>query len=122
MKSMLDVCVDSLLICRALLDQGHDVLLARDIYPQALDEELLAIALKEGRVLVTEDKDFGELVFLRGHSHPGIVRLCGMTVMERADAMRNLMEHHRQALNGGAIIVVSKEKVRVRFTRPLHRS
>jgi hypothetical protein len=32
---------------------------------------LLALAREEGRVLITEDKDFGELVFLRGLPHPG---------------------------------------------------
>ena len=52
------------------------------------DEALLALAREESRVLITEDKDFGELVFLRGLPHPGIVRLVEMTPMQRADAMR----------------------------------
>ena len=50
----------------ALTDLGHDVLSALDRDPRAADEALLALANKEQRVLITEDKDFGELVFVRG--------------------------------------------------------
>ena len=44
---------------------GHDVLSALEAAPGATDDELLALALAEQRILVTEDKDFGELVFVR---------------------------------------------------------
>ena len=50
----------------ALLELGHDVLSASERFPQASDETLLAHPRDDGRVLITEDKDFGELVFLRG--------------------------------------------------------
>ena len=71
---------------RGLADLGHDVLSARERFPNASDEALLALAREENRVLVTEDKDFGELVFLRGLPRPGIVRLVEMTPRERAEA------------------------------------
>ena len=48
-----------------LTDLGHDVLSAREIDPRATDEALLALANRERRVLITEDKDFGELIFVR---------------------------------------------------------
>lgn len=48
-----------------LTDLGHDVLSARETAPGASDEALLALANQERRVLVTEDKDFGDLVFVR---------------------------------------------------------
>ncbi len=114
MKFLIDVCADSLPLRSTLLELGHDVLCARDHCPQASDQSLLAFALDEGRVLVTEDKDFGELVFLRGLAHPGIVRLCGMTPVQRANAMRVLIERHEQAILDGAIIVVTGNRVRVR--------
>ena len=68
----------------------------------------------EERVLITEDKDFGELVFLRGQPHPAIVRLVEMTPLERAAAMRNLIEHHGDAMREGAIIVDTGTRVRIR--------
>ena len=75
---------------------------------------MLALANEEGRVLITEDKDFGELVFLRGLPHPSIVRLVEMTPKEKTHAMRGLLEHHADAMRDGAIIVVTEKRVRVR--------
>lgn len=43
--------------------------------PDPGDEELLARATRENRVLVTMDKDFGQHVFVKGAPHCGIVRL-----------------------------------------------
>lgn len=114
MKFLIDVCAASRPLHKALVDLGHDVLSARDHFAQASDAILLAIAWEQGRVLITEDKDFGELVFLHGLRHPSIVRLVGMTPTERADAMRLLIEHHPDAMREGAIIVVTRERVRIR--------
>ena len=71
----------------------------------------------ENRVLVTEDKDFGELVFLQGLPHTGIVRLVDMTPSERADVMRLLLENHADAMRGGAVIVVTRDRIRIRRPR-----
>lgn len=49
-----------------LRQDGHDVLWMREAAPGGSDESVLARALVEGRVLITFDKDFGELVFRRG--------------------------------------------------------
>ena len=69
-------------------------------------------------MLVTEDKDFGELVFLRRPPHPCIVRLVGLRVTGKVDAMRDLIEHHGDAMRAGAIIVVTGRRARVRSARP----
>ena len=49
-------------------------------------------------MLVTEDKDFGKLVFLRRLLHPCIVRLVELSVAETADAIRDLIERHGDAM------------------------
>jgi predicted nuclease of predicted toxin-antitoxin system len=49
-----------------LRDDGHDVLWIRDVAPGSADSAVLARAWAEGRLLITFDKDFGELVFRRG--------------------------------------------------------
>ena len=121
MKFLLDVCADSRPLRSALADLGHDVLSARQRLPHASDEALLTLASDENRVLITEDKDFGELVFLRGLPHPSIVRLVEMTPMERADAMRFLIEHHADAMRDGAIIVVTENRVRIRSADNIER-
>lgn len=72
---------------------------------------------KERRVLITEDKDFGELVYLRRLPHPGIVRLVDLRVAEQVDAMRGLLERHGAGLGPGTIVVVTRKRVRIRTTR-----
>ena len=83
--------------------------------PRATDEELLALATEGRRILVTEDKDFGELVFVRRLPHPCIVRLVEMTVAEKVVAIRELIESHPEAMRGNALIVVTRNRVRIRL-------
>ena len=118
MKFLLDACAASRTLHKALIDLGHDVLSAREGYSRATDEAPLAVAYKERRVLITEDKDFGELVFLRRLPHPCIVRLVGLRVTEKVDAMRNLIERHGDAIREDAVIVVTGRRVRIRSARP----
>lgn len=52
---------------RFLKTLGHDVVLVADIgLHQADDEELLQVAQEQERILLTRDRDFGQLVFVRG--------------------------------------------------------
>ncbi len=114
MRFLLDACVASRTLHEALVDLGHDVLSAWEGYAHTSDEALLALAYEEGRVLVTEDKDFGELVFLRRRPHPCIVRLVELRVAEKVGAMLDLIERHEDAMREGAIIVVTGTRVRIR--------
>ena len=97
-----------------LTDLGHDVLSGVEIDPRAADEVLLTLANQEQRVLVTEDKDFGELVFVRHLPHPCIIRFVDMQVAEKVAAMRELLEQHADAMHEGALIVVTRRRVRIR--------
>ena len=65
-------------------------------------------------MLVTQDKDFGEPVFLRRLPHPCIVRLVGLGVSESVEAMRYLIERHSDQMRSRAIIVVTAGRVRIR--------
>jgi len=50
-----------------LLEQGHDVVLASELgLEEASDQKVLNVAQKEGRILVTRDRDYGNLVFVKG--------------------------------------------------------
>jgi predicted nuclease of predicted toxin-antitoxin system len=115
MKFLFDVCASSRALRTLLTDLGHDVLSALDHDPRVSDEALLALAMQEERVLVTEDKDFGELVFVRRLPHPCIIRFVDMRVEEKVAAMRELLERHADAIRDGALIVVTRGRVRIRF-------
>ncbi len=60
-------------VIRALRDAGHDVVAIAEVARGATDEQVLERALNENRVLITEDRDFGELVYARGRSSPGVI-------------------------------------------------
>lgn len=114
MKFLLDVCAASHSMQTALTNLGHDVLSATETMPRVTDEELLAVALAEQRILVTEDKDFGELVFVRRLPHPCIIRFTDMPVAEKVTAMRHLLEQHTETMREGNMIVVTRSRVRIR--------
>jgi uncharacterized protein with PIN domain len=60
-------------VIRALRAAGHDVLAIAESAQGAGDEAVIARTFSEGRVLITEDRDFGELVYARGHWTAGVV-------------------------------------------------
>ena len=77
MKVLLDACVWGG-VRKSLRDAGHDVTWAGEWSEDPGDEEILARAHRESRVLVTLDKDFGELAIVRDQEHSGIVRLVAL--------------------------------------------
>jgi len=60
-------------VIRALREAGHDVVAISEVAKGAKDEDVLERALNEKRVLITEDRDFGELVYARGRSSAGVM-------------------------------------------------
>lgn len=62
-------------IVRALRQAGHDVIAIAEISPQATDEYILEMSRAASRVLVTEDKDFGELVYAATRETSGVILL-----------------------------------------------
>jgi predicted nuclease of predicted toxin-antitoxin system len=60
-------------VIRALRETGHDVVAIAEVAKGATDEQVLERAVNEKRVLITEDRDFGELVYARGRSSAGVI-------------------------------------------------
>ena len=114
MKFLLDVCVSSRALEAFLAGQGHDVLLAASIDPRASDDRLMGLALRDQRVLVTEDKDFGELVFVRRLPHGPIIRLVELTVAQQIEGIAELLEHRSTELTGPVIVTVTRDRIRIR--------
>ena len=119
MKFLLDHCASSKLMREALASWGHDVLTASEIDPRASDETLLAIAFREGRTVITEDKDFGKLVFAGGHSHPCIIRFARFGIAERVDILREIIDRDSDAILAGAMIVVAPNRLRISRPSPM---
>jgi predicted nuclease of predicted toxin-antitoxin system len=96
-----------------LQEQGHDVVEARERRPDPGDAAILEWGVTEGRIVVTIDTDFGELVFLQGAQHCGIVRLPDVTATQRIALMNEVLARHAQALNAKAVITVRGGRIRV---------
>ena len=92
MRFLIDICASSHRMRNALIDQGHDVVSALEIDPRATDETLLATALEEQRTIITEDKDFGELIFVHRLDHPCIIRFMEIPVEDLRDIAEQTME------------------------------
>ncbi|CAL8973810.1 hypothetical protein RHODGE_RHODGE_02975 [Rhodoplanes serenus] len=74
MRWLVDECVDAAIV-EHLRAAHHDVLDIADHAPGASDAAVLALASGQGRLLLTEDKDFGDLVFRQRKEVPGLVLL-----------------------------------------------
>ena len=90
--------------------------IARD-YPHALkDTEVLAIAVREQRILITNDRDFGELIVRQKLPHAGVIlfRLRDETLQTKQRWLMYVLTHHAQDVRH--FIVITDQKVRVRRT------
>jgi predicted nuclease of predicted toxin-antitoxin system len=102
--------VDSLRIA------GLDVSAVIEHMPGASDAAVLEFARSEKRLLLTFDRDFGELIYRRGElPPPGVVyfRFLPIDPEESARILRSLLEHSEITLSG-RFTVVTRDQVRQR--------
>jgi predicted nuclease of predicted toxin-antitoxin system len=71
---LVDECMDAALVAH-LRERGDDVVYMAELAPSTSDTDVMARAQHEDRLLLTEDKDFGDLAFRHGAPVPGIVVL-----------------------------------------------
>ena len=74
MRWLIDECVDADLVV-LLRESEHDVIYMSDVAPHTTDTQVMNRADRENRLLLTEDKDFGDLVFRQARPVPAIVLL-----------------------------------------------
>ena len=94
-------------------EQGHDVVESRERGVDPGDRALLAWADAEQRILVTIDKDFGQILFTQQADHSGLVRLPDVPALTRISLMRALLEGHGQDLESRAIITIRSGRIRI---------
>lgn len=74
MRFLADECCDFSVV-QALRTAGYDVLCVSEVKPRADDTEVIKRAGRDKRILLTEDKDFGQLVYAHGYKIPGVIFL-----------------------------------------------
>jgi predicted nuclease of predicted toxin-antitoxin system len=102
-------------VVERLRQDGHSVRWVAELAPSVPDEEVLRLATADAAVLVTEDKDFGELVYRRRLGHAGVVlvRLEGLPNSTKAEMVSEAIRAYGAEM-AGAFSVVSPDSVRVR--------
>jgi len=71
-------------------------------------------SIDDDRILVTLDKDFGELVFVMGRAHTGILRLVNIAARQQGQTVLHVLDRHGEDLRQGALIVAESERLRIR--------
>ena len=98
-----------------LRELGYDISAIAEDSPSIKDTQVLQKANQEKRILLTNDKDFGDLVFLNHLDHKGVVlfRLKRENVLKKTKVFRQLLEQYSDQLPGN-FVVVEEEKIRIR--------
>jgi predicted nuclease of predicted toxin-antitoxin system len=114
MKFFADESID-LPIVDNLRKDGHFVLYVAEIEPGIQDNEVLKRANKEKAVLLTSDKDFGELIFRQGLFSQGIilVRLKGLSPKLKGEIVSRVIQKHSSEIRG-VFTVITPSIIRIR--------
>jgi len=113
-----DENIDRPIVLR-LRDEGHSVFYVAEMAASSPDDDVIRLAAKARAILVTSDKDFGELLFRQHRVAHGVVllRLAGLSARAKAEIAARAAAAHRHELSGN-FTVVTPGAVRV---RQLHR-
>lgn len=108
-------------VAEGLRQDGHDVIYIAEITAGASDRSILSRGLDEKRIIVTEDRDFCELVFLNRLQTYGIVlvRINPTQRKEKARRVRELFSKHESELLY-AMTTLTLKNIRIRPLNPPH--
>ena len=113
MKLLLDTCV-SRGVHEALRAAGHDTVWMGEWSQDPGDSEILDKAFEESRILITLDKDFGELAIVLERPHAGIIRLVNMSLQQHIDLCHLVLDQYSNELQTWALVTAESSRIRVR--------
>jgi predicted nuclease of predicted toxin-antitoxin system len=115
MKFLFDQSADFRLIPH-LHRLGYDVQVISRNHPSGLpDEDVLAIAREEQRILLVADRDFGELIFHQRRNHAGVLffRLPGAPLPIKIKQLMTALTDYAAELERGEFLVVTASRIRI---------
>ena len=98
-----------------LRSNKYEVDYVPEMSPGIVDKEIISQANKNNSILITSDKDFGELVFRQHLVHNGVIliRLHGMTVEKKAEIVLNFVKDYSSKIPN-SFSVITKSNIRIR--------
>jgi predicted nuclease of predicted toxin-antitoxin system len=114
MRWLADENIQEVIIER-LRAAGEDVLTVAEIDLSATDPAVVGHAQVHNRLLLTADKDFGDLVVRQRQAIPGVVllRLHGLPLLDRVAIILTVIEQFGPRLSG-SFTVIHRDRVRIR--------
>jgi predicted nuclease of predicted toxin-antitoxin system len=116
MKLLVDEALQDA-VAHRLTTAGHDATHVRLLgLAGRTDDEVMALATADNRVLVTTDTDFGTILALTGAAGPSVLLLRGIgdSVNERVDAILDVLPRVEHELSEGAVVVIEPDRFRIR--------
>ncbi|RMH35749.1 MAG: hypothetical protein D6690_08190 [Nitrospirae bacterium] len=115
MKILIDEGVDRPIVER-LRQSGHQVWYVAEMEPGISDNVVLDLANREGAVLLTTDKDFGELVSRQRLMTRGVIliRLAGISSARKAKIVVSALVAHGDEMEGAFTVNYARSPVRIR--------
>ena len=119
MNLVADESIDRQIVVH-LRRHGHDVLYITELAPGTSDDVILQQANHLGALLITADKDFGELVYRQKFIHTGVLllRLAGVPPDDKASTVVKAL-HERGTEMSDSFSVVARGSVRIRKQQAL---
>lgn len=113
MRFLVDECTGPR-VAKWLKEEGHTVFSVYDEARGSNDVALIDKAYNEGYIIITNDKDFGELVFRLDMEHKGVIllRLRDERSNNKIEVLRKLLGSYKDHLKGN-FIVVTEDKIRI---------
>ena len=89
---------------------GFDFKGVRDVNPRMADVDIIEWAMREERIILTSDKDFGELVFKNKLSHHGVLllRIDENTTEEKINIISGILQSHTEKLKNHFCVYQNK--------------
>jgi len=88
-------------IATYLRENDFDVLTIAEEFPSIPDEQVLQIAYKQKRILITNDKGFGKLIFKEGQKSHGVIliRMPFSTLQEKIVRLNRVLSPKTSNIN-----------------------
>ena len=114
MNFVADESVDAPVV-HLLRENQYDIIYITEDYAGYSDKDVLELANKHKRILLTQDKDFGELVYRLKQIHSGVIllRLEGLKPEQKAKFVLNAIKHHDKELQN-SFTIIQHRLIRIR--------
>lgn len=108
MNLLADESVESEIVA-ALRRAGHEVADIKELSPGIEDAEVLSIAIQSNAIVITNDKDFGELIYRDLNSSKGIIllRFGKLEIAKRIELLTGVLDEHEMAMRGKFTVITA---------------